>query len=257
VNDDTDGPPAPIPLALLADLQAGLLDDDTAAMIRRRVRDDPEQARRMDGLDRVRRDLADLGTDPASAPHAPAEITARVAAALRAEPPPLHRIVGSTTMTAAHAARGSGRRFRVAAAAVGAGAALVAAGVGTVMLLHTPGRTPTTDPTAERITVSNPVGPNPVGGLAMTDPEVLELLHQPPDLGPLADPQRRASCLSGLGYPTSATVLGARPLAVGGRSGVLVLLPGDTSRAVNAVVVALNCSSVDTGLLAERVVTRP
>ena len=252
MNDDTDGPPAPIPLALLADLQAGLLDDDTAAILRRRVSDDPEQAHRMDGLDRVRRDLADLGTDPASAPDAPAAVTARVAAALRAEPPPLHRIVGSTTMTAAHAARGSGPRFRVAAAAVGAGAALIAAGVGTVMLLHTPGRTPTTDPTAERITVSNPVG-----GLPMTDPEILELLRRPPDLGPLADPQRRASCLSGLGYPTSAAVLGARPLAVGGRSGVLVLLPGDTSRAVNAVVVALNCSSVDTGLLAERVVTRP
>jgi hypothetical protein len=215
------------------------------------VNDDTEQARRMDALDRVRRDLADLGTDPASAPDAPAEVTARVAAALRAEPPP-HRIVGSTTMTAAHAARASGTRFRVAAAAVGVGAALIAAGVGTVMLRHTPDRTPTADPTAERITVSKPMG-----GLPMTDPEILELLRQPPDLGPLADPQRRASCLSGLGYPTSAAVLGARPLAVGARSGVLVLLPGDAPRAVNAVVVAPNCNSADTGLLAERVVIRP
>jgi hypothetical protein len=91
----------------------------------------------------------------------------------------------------------------------------------------------------------------------MTDPEVLDLLDKPADLGPLADPQRRASCLSGLGYPTSASVLGARPLAVGARPGVLVLLPGEAPRAVNAVVVGLNCSSVDTGLLAERVVIRP
>jgi hypothetical protein len=91
----------------------------------------------------------------------------------------------------------------------------------------------------------------------MTDPEVLDLLRRPPDLGPLADPQRRASCLSGLGYPTSASVLGARPLAVGARPGVLVLLPGEAPRAVNAVVVGLNCSSADTGLLAERVVIRP
>jgi hypothetical protein len=252
VNDDTDGPSAPIPLALLADLQAGLLDDDTAAMIRRRILDDPEPARRMAGLDRVRRDLADLGTDPASAPDAPPDVTARIAAALRAEPPPKHHVVESSPVTAAHAARGSGPRFRVAAAALGVGAALVAAGVGTVMLLHSPDRTAASDPTAERITVSRPTG-----GLPMTDPEILELLRQPPDLGPLADPQRRASCLSGLGYPTSAAVLGARPLAVDGRSGVLVLLPGDTPRAVNAVVVGLNCSSVDTGLLAERVVTRP
>jgi hypothetical protein len=36
----------------------------------------------------------------------------------------------------------------------------------------------------------------------------------------------------------------------------LVLLAGDTPRAVNAVVVAPNCSSADTGLLAQRVMTR-
>jgi hypothetical protein len=253
VDDAKDRPtPAAVPLSLLADLQAGLLDDDTAAVVRRRVRDDPATARRMGALDRVRRDVAGLGTDPASAPDAPAEVTARVAAALRAEPLPTHRVVGSSPTSAAHAARGSGTRFRIAAAAVGIAAALAAAGMGTAMLMRTADRVPTTGPTAERITVSGPPG-----GLVLADPEVLALLRQPPDLGPLVDPQRRASCLSGLGYPTSAPVLGARPLVVGGRSGVLVLLPGDTPRVVNAVVVALNCSSADTGLLAERVVTRP
>jgi hypothetical protein len=261
VDDDTGGPPAPIPVPWLANLQAGLLDDDTAAVIRRRVRDDPESARRMAGLDRVRRDLADLGTDSASAPDAPADVTTRVVAALRAEPSPTrpspvaslapNRVVGPSPMIAAHAARGSGTRLRVGAAAIGVGAALAAAGVGTVMLLHSPASTPTANPTAERITVSKPLG------LPMTDPEVLGLLDKPPDLGPLADPQRRASCLSGLGYPTSATVLGARPLAVGAVSGVLVLLPGDAPRAVNAVVVGLKCNSADTGLLAQRVVIRP
>jgi hypothetical protein len=154
-------------------------------------------------------------------------------------------------VTAAHAARGSGIRFRVGAAVIGVGAALAAACVGTVMLLDTPDRTPTAHPTAERITVSRPLG------LPMTDPEVLALLHQPPDLGPLADPQRRASCLSGLGYPTSASVLGARPLAVGAMSGVLLVLPGDAPRAVHAVVVGVGCSSVNSGMLAERVVIRP
>ena len=272
MDDDTGGPPAPIPVPWLANLQAGLLDDDTAAVIRRRVRDDPESARRMAGLDRVRRDLADLGTDSASAPDAPADVTTRVAAALRAEPSPgtpspvaslalsrpspvaslaPNRVVGPSAVYAAHAARGSGTRLRVGAAAIGVGAALAAAGVGTVMLLHSPARTPTANPTAERITVSKPLG------LPMTDSEVLGLLDKPPDLGPLADPQRRASCLSGLGYPTSASVLGARPLAVGAVSGVLVLLPGDAPRAVNAVVVGLTCNSADTRLLAQRVVIRP
>jgi hypothetical protein len=261
VDDDTGGPQAPIPVPWLANLQAGLLDDDTAAVIRRRVRDDPESARRMAGLDRVRRDLADVGTDSASAPDAPTDVATSVVAALRAEPSPgtpspvaslaPNRVVGSSPLNAAHAARGSGTRFRLGAAAIGVGAALAAAGVGTVMLLDSPARTPTANPTAERITVSKPLG------LPMTDPEVLDLLDKPPDLGPFADPQRRASCLSGLGYPTSASVLGARPLAVGAVSGVLLLLPGDASRGVNAVVVGLKCNSANTGLLAQRVVIRP
>ena len=259
MDDDSDGSPAPIPVPWLANLQAGLLDDDTAAVIRRRVRDDPESARRMEGLDQVRRDLADLGTDAASAPDVPTEVTARVAAALRAEPSsrsPVasltpNRVVGSSPVNAAHAARGSGVRFRVVAAVVGVGAALVAAGVGTVTLLDTPDRAPTANPTAERITVSKPLA------LPMTDHELLALLDTPQDLGPLADPQRRASCLSGLGYPTSTAVRGARPLAVGATPGVLLLLPSDAPRALNAVVVGLNCSSVNAGVLAERVVIRP
>ena len=247
MNDDADGA---VPLSLLADLQAGLLDDDSAAALRRRVRTDPDAARRVDALDRVRRDLAELGADPASASDVPVDVVTRVTAELRAEPP-LHSVVGSSPMSAAHAARASGSRFRIAAAAVGVVAALAAASVGTAMLLRGSDRTPTTSPTAERITVSSPAG-----GIAMTDAEILASLGQPPDLGPLADPQRRASCLSVLGYPTSTAILGARPLSVGGRPGVLMLLPGDTPQQVHTVVVALNCSSADTGLLADRVVTR-
>jgi hypothetical protein len=227
------------------------LDDADAAAVRRRIRDDPDTALRLGALDRVRRDLAHLGTDSGSAPEVPAHVTARVHDALRQEPP-THRVVAPHGADAAHAARGPGPRLRIVAAAIGIGAALAAAGIGTAMLQHAPAHVPTTVPTAERITVSKPSD-----GIPLTDSRILDLLGQPPDLGPLADPQRRASCLSGLGYPTAAPVLGARPVAVGGSSGVLVLLAGDVPRTVNAVVVALNCSSVDTGLLAERVVTRP
>jgi hypothetical protein len=252
VNDGAEGTdPVPVPLSVLADLQAGRLDDADAAAVRRRIRDDPDTALRKEVLDRVRSDLAQLGIDSGSAPEVPAEVTARVHDALRREPP-AHRVVAPHGADAAHAARGPGPRFRIVAAAVGMCAALAAAGVGTAMLQRAPDRVPTTGPTAERITVSNHSD-----GIILTNSQILDLLGQPLDLGPLADPQRRASCLSGLGYPTAAPVLGARPVAIGGRSGILVLLAGDIPRAVNSVVVALNCSSVDTGLLARRVVPRP
>jgi hypothetical protein len=55
--------PAPLTPELLADLQAGLLDDDTAAALRQRVRTDPHADDMLAALDRVRRDLADLGAD--------------------------------------------------------------------------------------------------------------------------------------------------------------------------------------------------
>jgi hypothetical protein len=77
----------PVPVELLADLQAGLLDDHTAACLRRRARTDAEVAARLAALDRVRRDLADLGRDAASAPGLPPDLTARIGAALRRRRP--------------------------------------------------------------------------------------------------------------------------------------------------------------------------
>ena len=84
-----DSSPDPDPLQLtpelLADLQAGLLDDAAAARVRTRARNDPEAARVVAGLDAVRRELAHLGADEQSAPAVPAPVTARVGAALRSQ----------------------------------------------------------------------------------------------------------------------------------------------------------------------------
>jgi len=52
-------------------------------------------------------------------------------------------------------------------------------------------------------------------------------------------------------------VLGARPVDMHGRPAVLMVLPGDTPKALVALVVEANCSSADTALLADTVVRRP
>ncbi|HWS92539.1 MAG TPA: hypothetical protein VN306_08620, partial [Mycobacterium sp.] len=67
----------------------------------------------------------------------------------------------------------------------------------------------------------------------------------------------RASCVSGLGYPASTQVLGARPIEINARPGVLLVLPGDTPDNLAVFAVALNCSAADTGLLASTQVPRP
>ena len=93
--------------------------------------------------------------------------------------------------------------------------------------------------------------------IPLSDQQILALLDERPDFGPLTDPHRRASCLAGLGYPADARVLGARPVDIDGRPAVLLLLPADTPGAVSALAVAPTCSSVDTGLSADRIVHRP
>ena len=60
----------PLTVELLADLQAGLLDDDAAARVRKQVRTDPHAQDILRALNQVRRDVAAAGA-MAPAPDAP------------------------------------------------------------------------------------------------------------------------------------------------------------------------------------------
>ena len=245
MDDNAGHEPQPITPELLADLQAGLLDDATAAALRQRVRTDSAAAGMLSALDRVRRDLADLGADQGTAPDVPAEVTARVGAALQAAPPP-HRPGGQPT----HSVRHTPRWQRVALVS-GVGAAVVGAVVGGVMLVREPALTRSLGPTAKSITVSRPTN------LPLSNPQIVGLLSRSPDYGPLTDPQQRASCLSGLGYSAATAVLGARPVDMHGRPAVLMVLPADTPGMVLALVVEPDCNSAHSGLLADTLVSRP
>ena len=73
---------------LLADLDAGLLDDATAARVRRLADTDPEATHTRAALAAVRRELRRLGADDRCAPDVPPAVTDRVVAALRGAPRP-------------------------------------------------------------------------------------------------------------------------------------------------------------------------
>ena len=240
MGDDSVREPGPTTSELLADLQAGLLDDATAAALRQRIRADPETAAQLAALDQVRRDLADLGADESSAPAVPVGVTARISAALREQ----HR-------APAHSARHT-PRWQLIALVAGVGAAVVGAVVGGLMLTRDPAPTWSTGPTAERITASRQAT-----ALPLSNPQIVGLLTQRPDYGPLADPAQRASCLSALGYSATTGVLGARPVDMNGRPAVLIVLPADTPRTVLALVVEPGCDAAHSGLLANTLVTRP
>lgn len=233
--NDAD-PDPPLTVELLADLQAGLLDDDTAAALRRRIRTDPQAAATLQALHQVRHDVAAVGDQPA--PEAPAETVDGVAAALR-------------SARAAHAARPAVPPARVVAGILGGCALAAAIGVGTMALLDDPASESSVGATINRVTVSTPA---PV--IPLSDAQIVALLNRPPDFGALGNPAQRASCLSGLGYPAAAEILGAQPIEVNARPGVLLVLPGDTPATVTAYAVAQNCSAADTGLLADTAVPR-
>jgi hypothetical protein len=244
---DVGDPGGPLTVELLADLQAGLLDDETAAEVRKRVRTDPEAKGVLQALNQVRNDLADAGaTDSADAPEPPPAAADRISTALRAP-------------RAAHSARPPMGRARLAAVIAGLCALVAAVAVGTTALLNAPPPTPSTSPDAQHITVPESSSSRSTPAILLSNAQVLELLGQAPDYGAhgaLEDPARRASCLRGLGYPPSATVLGARPFEVNGRPAVLLVLPADTPNDLAVYAVALNCSAVDTGLMASTQVPR-
>lgn len=163
---------------------------------------------------------------------------------------PAHTVApGPAAGGAAHAARPPANTRRLVAALAGAAAVLAAIGIGTAALLRSPGTTGSTVTSAHTMTVTPTV---PLSGR-----ELAALVDRSPDFGPLADPKRRAACLSALGYPGSVQVLGAQQLQVDGRPAVVLVLPGERPGDLVALAVAPNCSAVDTGLIADTTVRRP
>jgi hypothetical protein len=163
-----------------------------------------------------------------------------------------HQVIAPRGSGAAHSVRPPRPRLRLAAAAAGLAAMAAAIGLGTVSLLHSAEPVASTITTAKRITVSVAPATVPLSG-----PQIGVLLRKPPDFGALSDTTRRASCLAGLGYPGTAPVLGATPVQINHRPGVLLVLDGDPAGMLTALAVAPNCSSAGTGLLADTAVPRP
>ena len=247
-DDRNAGSDPPLTVELLADLQAGLLDDEAAARVRSQVRADPHAAAVLGALNRVRSDVAAVGADPGVAPDPPPQVTGRISAALRTA----ETASADAAEPAVHSARPHIRPVRAIAAAAGLCAALSAIGFGTVALLHAPEPVPDTPGDVQHITLST----RPME-IPLSQNEILDLLDRSPDYGTLDNPQRRASCLAGLGYPASTPILGARPIEINARPGVVLVIPGDSPHILAVFAVSPNCSAAHTGLLANTQVPRP
>ena len=158
-------------------------------------------------------------------------------------------MTGVTQSDPAHAARRPIAPGRAVATGVAAAAvAATAIGLGTAALHGHSGSATSGLTSAQLMTVPAAVG--------LAASEVRALTHRPPDFGPLSDPVRRAGCLQGLGRPGSA-VLGARPIDIGGRPAVLLVLPEPGSTDLFAVAVRPDCAASGPGIIANTTVTGP
>jgi hypothetical protein len=251
-------PPAELPVDLLADLDAGLLEPAEAAEVRDAAARDPQAAAVLAALDSTRAELGALADPPVPAQYAArweAALAAEVAgAAAPAEAGRTRRDAGDNTRADTRADTGapdplprlrplSGRRRRAVAQlrrvrpALAAAVVLAAAVIGGV--------------------VWTPREPAPLS-LDGVDLATAGLAVQGDfDVGPLADPARRARCLSAVAPPgvsPDALLLGGRDVLVDGRHGVLLLLAGGGPGRLHVVVVEPGCGPEGGVLLGTRTI---
>jgi hypothetical protein len=239
MNED-DIPRPPYSDDLLADLHAGVVDDELAARLWPLVRQDHDAMAVIDRLDAVQARLRTWGAEPAADP-IPPEVAARLDATLRGldrRPLEQHGLEQHGLEQ-----RGEPRRDPriLAVAGIGAAAALavvfalvfrgIGAADGTTVPPLASGASPSQD--------DSPAGEN-----ALT-PASLRAIVGDVGLGPLSEDERLRECLSANGFAPGSPILGSREIRVGDSDAVAILLGGPQAPQITALVVGTRCGADD------------
>lgn len=272
-EDDVNGLGG-VQLDELADLQAGLLTAEEEQVLRRRIAGDPRAARLWEALEQTREELAGLPDLPLPDDVASrlddavaAELAARAAArpgepgegeAPRSDAPSAPGIGGAEPGGGAQvvdlaAARARRRVPRWAGIGVAACVAAVAVGVVATSVAGT--RNPTPQPGSAPVTPSLTAGEVAGQWPGVASQHDLSYLDGAPD--------KLATCLGGAAVAAGdpVQVLGAQPVVVDGRYGVLVAVPGPVSATgadqVQLLVLGPQCSTTaDHDVVASALVPR-
>ena len=222
-----DGPD----VAALADLDAGLPDQDRAARDRAAAAADPRAAAVLDALAATRAELAALPT-----PEIPPAVVARWTAALEAEARHPDRDMvtggGSEATSNRHTGPrgGSARPAWRPLAAAAVLAVVVASGLGALVQRPVPAVGRVELVALGRATIGTTV------------------------VGELADPARRAACLRAVAPAAGETLLGGRRVVLDGRPGVLLVLATGTRGGLRILTVDPACGPGGGVVIAQLVV---
>ncbi len=266
----TIGPPWSVDV--LADLHAGVLDDTQAAELWPLVNADPEARAILDALDATQSDLASLADAPA--PPMPAEFAARLDAALaaeaaaafpgrtqpertqpgRAQPGPqgaaqAPRQAGpgdAPVLDLAAARRRRNKRLGWAAGVLTAAAAAIVAV--TVAIPNTSPKPGTPDVAAPAPTGPS-VGSDGAGAQALVGKAIGVR-----DFGPLQNEDRLDACIAAAGLDPKVRPEGIRPVNVGGKAGVMIILTTGKLAQFRLVAFGADCGPGNPAVLFDKVV---
>ncbi|MGW4058935.1 hypothetical protein ACWEGE_11685 [Amycolatopsis sp. NPDC004747] len=243
----TIGPPWSVDV--LADLHAGVLDDTQAAELWPLVNADPEARAILDALDATQADLAALADAPA--PPMPAEFAARLDAALAAEAaaafparPQPSAPQEAQVVDLAAARRRRNKRLGWAAGVLTAAAAAVVAV--TIAIPNTSQQSGTPN-------VAAPTGPS----VASDGSGAQALLGKSVgvrDFGPLQNEDRLDACIAAAGLDPKVRPEGIRPVNVGGKAGVMIILTTGKLAQFRLVAFGADCGPGNPAVLFDKVV---
>ncbi|WP_197319559.1 hypothetical protein [Saccharomonospora sp. NB11] len=260
----TVGPPWSVDV--LADLHAGVLDEQDAADLWPRVNADPEARAVIDALESTTSDLsgfAELDVTPM-----PADVAARIDAALERErqslppaaapapappqAPPAPQTPPPSNVVSLDAARAR-RNKRLG---WGAGLLTAAAAVVAAVLVVVPG-------TGGEKGSENLAQPEPSSGAGSTPPLAVDSgnvsaaigdISGVRDFGPLDNEARLDACLEANGVDPAVQPVGFRPVTVDGEDALVVLLTTGQKGQLRLMALAPDCGADNPGLLMDETV---
>jgi hypothetical protein len=251
----TVGPPWSVDV--LADLHAGVLDDARAAQLWPLVDADPEARAILDALDATQADLASLADAPA--PPMPAEFAARLDAALAAEAAarfpgktqPSARQAGPAPQGAQVVDLAAARRRRNKRLGWAAGVLTAAAAAVVAVTIAIPGTSQ--QPGTPNVAAPPPSGPS-VGNDGSGAQALIGKAVGVRDFGPLRTEDKLDACIAAAGLDPKVRPEGIRPVNVGGKAGVMIILTTGKLAQFRLVAFGADCGPGNPAVLFDKVV---
>ncbi|WP_370969762.1 hypothetical protein [Amycolatopsis sp. cg9] len=246
----TVGPPWSVDV--LADLHAGVLDDAQAAELWPLVDADPEARAILAALDATQADLASLADAPA--PPMPAEFAARLDAALAAEAAarfPEHAQAAPAPRDAQVVDLAAARRRRNKRLGWAAGVLTAAAAAVVAVTVAIPN-------TSQQAGTPNVAAPAPSGPSVGNDGAGAQALVGKAigvrDFGPLQTEDKLDACIAAAGLDPKVRPEGIRPVNVGGKAGVMIILTTGKLAQFRLVAFGADCGPGNPAVLFDKVV---